>query len=195
MPAQRRSVYQLYAQTAASGVLFNRFKKKEQDVNIYIKVLPRLKDIKPLSIFLFIAIIIIWWTDLIDIKFKYTRNNMQTCSILSSYLIEVELSFNKCVQSGRSVITHKLIINLLLIAQCNGFKMKQCCSLKFGFGLENLLNRSSFSLRWRESWIFISRALKTVTAGTSLCYTVSLLNDGFYETLENVMFPKDCELI
>lgn len=59
MPAQRRSVYQLYAQTAASGVLFNRFKKKEKDVNIYIKVLPRLKDIKPLSVFLFIAMIII----------------------------------------------------------------------------------------------------------------------------------------
>lgn len=190
MPAQRRSVYQLYAQTAASGVLFNRFKKKEKDVNIYIKVLPRLKDIKPLSIFLFIAMIIIWWTDLIDIKFKYSRNNMQTCSILSSYLIEVELSFNKCVQSRRSVITHKLIINLLLIAQCNGFNMKQRC-----FGLENLLNWSSFSLRWRESWILISRALKTVTAGTSLCYTVSLLNDGFYETLENLMFPKNYELI
>lgn len=58
---------------------------------------------------------------------------MQTCSILSSYLIEVELSFNKCVQSGRSVITHKLIINLLLIAQCNGFNMKQCCSTRVRF--------------------------------------------------------------
>lgn len=71
--------------------------------------------------------------------------------MLLSYLIEVDLSFTKCIQSGQSVITHKLIINLLFIAQCNGFKMKQRCSLEFGFGLETLLTRSSFSFYFKSA--------------------------------------------